>query len=139
MSAHFSANKAQSTLKGDAGEVSKQMDSLLRHVRTEDDVVSYVGVDPELLGKHPIGKTLSAKTYLTATLSEGEARREPGVVQLIIPRGSHAIYTRGISGVDPGDVAPETPDIIAQRGSRVRIISTSVREGKTYFEAVLLP
>lgn len=136
---HFGAGKTQAALKGDAAPVAKQLDSLLRFASTDNDVVSYIGVDPKLMGSNPIGKTLSARSYLTATLSEGEARKDPGVIQLIIPRASHAIYTRGIEGIEPGDVDPAMPDIITERGSRIRVVSTSQREGKTYYEAVLLP
>lgn len=119
--------------------IMKELDSALRYSRTDEDVIAYTGIDPAALGENPVGRTLSSKGYLGMTLSEGQARLEPAVIQVTLPGGSHAIYTRGIPGVDAAEVDDRTPDVIGQRGARLRIVEQRERDGKTYFEAVLLP
>lgn len=138
--AHLQSGAKTDGATEDQRMIVKELDSVLRFVRTEDDVTAYIGVDPVALlgGKESIvGKTLANKGFLNMTLTEGEARLDPGVVQLTIPAGSHALYTRGVPGVD--DVDARTPDMIGQRNSRLRIVGQAERDGKTYFEAVLLP
>lgn len=144
--AHFQAGGSKSNAPTeDQNLIIKELDSVLRFVRTEDDITAYMGIDAAaLLGDNPdkspsiVGKTLSARGYVNLSLAEGEARKQSGVFQVTVPTGSHAIYTRGIAGVDPGDVDPRTPDVIAERNSRMRVVGQEERDGKTYFEVVLL-
>lgn len=102
----------------------KELDSLTGHVRTPTDVYAWFALPGPAEGAPGlVGKVLTDKGYLVASLDEGAARaqaeRSGGtVVKVLIPGGSPALYLPGIAEGAQGD-------LVVKRGARLRVVRVS--------------
>lgn len=118
----------------------EQLDELLDpHNRAPlmvDDVTAFAGLDSDALPSPDelVGKTVTHRGFLEMGLDEAEARKGKMVMQVLVPAGANALYTRGIPDFKAGT---HLPDLLAPRRSRLRVVRVAKRQGKTYVEAVL--
>jgi 8-oxo-dGTP pyrophosphatase MutT (NUDIX family) len=123
----------------------KELDSLLRHQRTDDDVTVYLPWPGEHDTTSLIGQTMTDRGYMTATTSRGEARSAPTMIQVTVPSGARALYTPQVEGVDEAvggqGVRAELPlgEVMLPRGTRLRIVGADTRAGRNVVQAVLIP
>lgn len=122
-------------------ETIKELDSLLRHVETDEDLVGFVGInlDPAKAASEDlgglVGKTMQERAYLTATTDEARATGT-AVLRIHFPAGSHLLHLP--SAVDHEELPTGAPEMVARRGQRFRVLRRAVEDGRTYVDAVAL-
>jgi 8-oxo-dGTP pyrophosphatase MutT (NUDIX family) len=112
------------------------LDSLLRHSRTREDTVLYVALPIAPGDESLVGKTLRDRGYLDAsTDAKAAARKGKAVLKVLAPAGSNLLYTRGVQGFEKA----KGPEVIGQRGARLRVVGQRTEGGKVVLDAVLVP
>lgn len=131
--------KAGKTLEGKPRKALKALDAMLKDARTPEDMFVHVGIDLPTgeLPEDLVGKTLEEKSYIHATTDEQSARSAPGVIRLLVPAGSSALYLGAIQDLE--DATPEEPQLVIQRASRLKLTGFVERDGRRYLTATLLP
>jgi hypothetical protein len=145
---HLRSGAAKGKASEDVQGTIKHLDSLLRQVRTDDDVTAYVPWEGGAAnGEALMGKTVRDKGYLAATTSRVTARQAPTMLQLTIPSGSRALYTPQVDGLDEavagegGSVrsAAPTMEVLMARGTRMKIVGHEKQGRTTVLHGVVLP
>jgi hypothetical protein len=83
-----------------------------------------------------VGKTLRDRGYLDASTDpKAAARKGKAVLKVLAPAGSNLLYTRGVQGFEKA----KGPEVIGQRGARLRVVGQRTEGGKVVLDAVLVP
>lgn len=121
--------------------VTSELDSLLAHVRTAGDAMVYsslsASVKPDGGWGDLEGKGLREPGFHGGSLDKGRADREgAATVRLLLPSGSHALYLHGVPDLDTKGF-PAQPDVLVERGARMKVLRVSEVDGRTVLDAVL--
>jgi 8-oxo-dGTP pyrophosphatase MutT (NUDIX family) len=112
--------------------VRDELDSLLRHAETSEDVIGYVPLNlPEGdVGKGMEGKTFEERGFMGLSLTQPDT---PAVLRVTLPEGSAAVYSAMFEDIDEG-----RPDVIVARDTKVRVTGRRHLEGgRVVIDAVL--
>jgi hypothetical protein len=112
----------------------KALDEVIKISRTSEDMHLYIGVDLPIadLPAEMMGKTLGDAGFAHATTDLDAAGESQGVIKILLPEGSKALYVPDMIAADAGATEPE---VIMPRGSRLKL--TGVKDGQ--LTATLLP
>lgn len=115
-------------------QMIKAMDEVLKASRTSEDMHLYIGVDLPVadLPAEMMGRTLGDAGYAHATTDLDAAGQSQGVIKLLLPSGSKALYLPDLLATDDS----VEPQVIMPRGSRLKLTGVN-KDGQ--LEATVLP
>lgn len=139
---HLRTGAAKDAAAKEVRFLVRELDSLTRHVRTPDDVTLYANlsgrVRPDDGWASMVGRSFEEPGFLGLASSRHVADKEgDATVRLLVPKGSKALYLKGLPGVTTKFAAQ--PEVVVGRRSRLHVVRVVVENGRHVIDAILLP